>query len=693
VIITQSTGTAGTADYTENNTTIIIPASTLGKEFNISTLIDSIAEGNETFTINVTLPNGNTDSSIGTIVDKLSSQARIEGIVYEDSNGNGVQDIGELGLASVRVQIIDGLGIEHNISTDTHGNYIKLVASGSIKLTIDESMFSSGIRQTQGTNSTTITVNAGGVIKDINGFVILAPSISLVKLVSSISESTTIGNVITYTFVVTNTGNTPLSSIHIEDTRINITNLAVVDLAVGASARLTANYTITASDMEKGSIVNQATVSGLTPSGTMMSDTSDDNSTLEDEPTVLNLPAHPAIAMIKTAVVPSKIFIGAKMLYSFEIVNTGDVPLYDVYIDDLRINLLDFKVQNMAVGERITVSVEYNITRADIIDIVISNQATVYATSSDGVDVSDLSDNDSILEDDITITPVEFSNVFDPPSALKEANPGGWPEIEWKMVWINDGNVLEMNVHIEDPLSDDLTFLPGTLKCDARGDSSTDNSEIGCFYDEAQHKIIWNGIIAPDFELDTEDTATHEVVITFRTNVPDYLNTIENQAIAYWDQDQDGIVDYNKTVSTDDPNTVAGTDSTVVNNPFLENEVQNVVNCAGVALILLIDGEQLISFTQPSHGVVSLDNAGTELDLTDDILRYVADSAYLGHDSFTYTVIDANGDTIVKTKNVIVEKSNYDAGDALGTWSFLIMMMLTALIALYYIRKEEEVLR
>ena len=55
-------------------------------------------------------------------------------------------------------------------------------------------------------------------------------------------------------------------------------------------------------------------------------------------------------------------------------------------------------------------------------------------------------------------------HVFDPPSATKVANAGGWPEIEWKMVWINDGNADAMNVHVEDPLSADLTFVDGTLE-------------------------------------------------------------------------------------------------------------------------------------------------------------------------------------------------------------------------------------
>ena len=287
----------------------------------------------------------------------------------------------------------------------------------------------------------------------------------------------------------------------------------------------------------------------------------------------------------------------------------------------------------------------------------------------------------------------------------------------------------------------------------------------------------------------------NEVVITFRTTVPDSINEVENQGIAYWDHDGDGIVEDNETVVTDDPITNPNDDPTIVTNPrvcppapcsvpcgttcgstcdtgiatttapiisgadgvtipllsageslvgfsqgsngsvylddggtpdnplddilrYVPNEgfsgsdefsytiidsngnavtktqkvdvSNNAVGREGVVINPLSDGGSLISFTQPEHGTVTLDDGGTPDNLTDDLLRYVPDSGYIGPDAFTYTIIDNNGDMVTKTFTVNVDARRSDNGDALGTFSIILMMLLTGLIGLYYIRREEQ---
>jgi uncharacterized repeat protein (TIGR01451 family) len=383
------------------------------------------------------------------------------------------------------------------------------------------------------------------------------------------------------------------------------------------------------------------------------------------------------------------------------------------------------------------------------------------------------------------LVPLTFTNVFDPPSAIKIANAGGWPEVEWKMVWINDGNALAMNVHVEDPLVTDVTFVPGTLNCDARGTSITEATATGCYYDATTRTVIWNGNIASDFGNHTEATAANEVVITFRTTVPANINAVENQGIAYWDQNGDGNVDFNKTVQTDDPATNPNGDITKVSNPiptptptptpaptptpstgvisglcetsisplaigeilvsftqaehgvvvlnnggtpedgsddtftYIPDEgysgkdsftytvsdkngnvetktihitVPEAISYRGSTIDVTDSGEQLLSFTQPQHGIVTLDDGGTPDDLTDDVLRYVPKAGYSGLDSFTYTIIDNAGDTITKTMTVSVDnKQSSDNGDTLGKFSIMFLMLLGMLTGLYYIREEEMI--
>ena len=100
-----------------------------------------------------------------------------------------------------------------------------------------------------------------------------------------------------------------------------------------------------------------------------------------------------------------------------------------------------------------------------------------------------------------------------------------------------------------------------------------------------------------------------------------------------------------------------------------------------------------ILFTQPTHGSVALDDGGTPNDPTDDILLYTpaADVNNIT-DSFTYTITDAQGNTSTATVTLNVNcasSQTSDGGDALGTVSIMMMMFLTLMSGLYFVRREE----
>jgi large repetitive protein len=102
------------------------------------------------------------------------------------------------------------------------------------------------------------------------------PQISLVKS-ASVGGTGNVGDQITYTFVVTNTGNVTVSGLAINDMTIGVSNLAVTPstLLPGESGTATATYTITLTDMNNGSITNTALASGTDPNGDPVTDTSD----------------------------------------------------------------------------------------------------------------------------------------------------------------------------------------------------------------------------------------------------------------------------------------------------------------------------------------------------------------------------------------------------------------------------------
>ncbi len=135
---------------------------------------------------------------------------------------------------------------------------------------------------------------------------------------------------------------------------------------------------------------------------------------------------------------------------------------------------------------------------------------------------------------------VNFVENFASPTGEKTINPQGFPELEWRIVWINSDNGSANTVRVIDPIPVGTTFIPGSLTCDAMGNSAVTR----CDYDSAANQVIVDGVIGPDLGAASEAAAVNEVVITFRISVPlDFFGTVENQAQVYWDSDGDGMVD------------------------------------------------------------------------------------------------------------------------------------------------------
>src|SRR5438034_2014333 len=89
------------------------------------------------------------------------------------------------------------------------------------------------------------------------------PSLTLVKSASSASYNT-VGQVITYTYTISNSGNTTLAgpfSVS-DDKQPTINSCGTSPLAMSGSTSCTSTRTITQADIDAGSITNIATASG-----------------------------------------------------------------------------------------------------------------------------------------------------------------------------------------------------------------------------------------------------------------------------------------------------------------------------------------------------------------------------------------------------------------------------------------------
>ncbi|MET3642288.1 hypothetical protein GS500_26260 [Rhodococcus hoagii] len=253
-----------------------------------------------------------------------------------------------------------------------------------------------------------------------------ARSLSLVK---DASPSTTadykVGQEISYTFLIKNTGDVTLTDVHPNETKFSGSGdmstfdcpAGAASLPPGASVTCTAKYTLTQADIDAGKLENTATATGTPPSGEPVTSKPSDK-TLSGEP-------KPAIALEKSAspTDPDKFAVGETVTYSFAITNTGNVTLKDVRPNETaftgessRISAFDCPdaAKSLAPNESVTCTATYTLDQADVDRGKLDNAATATGTPPSGGPVT--SD-----EDDAKLTGNQKPNL----EIVKTASPKG----------------------------------------------------------------------------------------------------------------------------------------------------------------------------------------------------------------------------------------------------------------------------
>ena len=93
-----------------------------------------------------------------------------------------------------------------------------------------------------------------------------------------------VGDVITYHYLVTNTGNVMVNGLSVSDDKIATVSCPVASLAPAASTTCTGNYTVTQADVSAGSVTNIATAHGTPIGGTLVPPTDTVTVTLQPHP-------------------------------------------------------------------------------------------------------------------------------------------------------------------------------------------------------------------------------------------------------------------------------------------------------------------------------------------------------------------------------------------------------------------------
>ena len=267
---------------------------------------------------------------------------------------------------------------------------------------------------------------------------IAAPSISLAKTATP-NNVTAAGQAVGYSFLVTNTGNVTLHGVLVTDLLPGIGSISCPTdtLAPAASTTCTASYVVTVTDMNAGSIVNAAHVTGTPPSGPAV--------TANDAETVTAVAA-PSIQIVKTATPTTVATAGEPIAYTFLVTNTGNVTLHDVAVNDPLPGLtaVNCPATILAPGASTLCTAGYVTTQADIDAAGIHNTATAEGFPPTGPLVTD--------SDSATVTAPASPGIDLEKTALPLSVDAAGDMVTYSFLVTNTGNVTLGTVGVSDPL-------------------------------------------------------------------------------------------------------------------------------------------------------------------------------------------------------------------------------------------------
>ena len=305
----------------------------------------------------------------------------------------------------------------------------------------------------------TITLALGDTVTcTINNDDNAVPAIQVVKS-STTTTITAAGQVVPYTFTVTNVGNVTLTNVTVTDancaaapayqsgdTNTN-SNLELTETWV-----YTCSHTVTQAEVDAGGNLSNTVTADSTESG--------------PDTDTLNIPITqaPAMTVNKTAtlndgvVAPSgEVNVGDTITYGFEITNTGNVTLTSVTVsDDLLGSLNCTSIASLAVGAMQSFTCTnnvYTLTQADIDSGSLANTADVSSTET-CTGTNDCTDTVNVL-----LTAVPALTIVKEVSA---SSSGPWNDtsivvtvgntVYYRVRVANNGNIALTNLTVNDSI-------------------------------------------------------------------------------------------------------------------------------------------------------------------------------------------------------------------------------------------------
>ena len=278
------------------------------------------------------------------------------------------------------------------------------------------------------------------------------PGLSIVKSAAE-SNFVAAGDVLHYSYLVTNSGFTPLlgpvtvaDDKSADETCPAVATVGDLDnyLDAGESITCTATYTVQPGDVSGVSVTNtaHATADGVT--------SPDDSVTVPLQSS--------SITVVKTALPTVVSAVGDNIAYSFLVTNTGSVTLTSVGVSDPLVGLSVISCPGtvLAPAASMTCTASYSVTQANLNVGSISNTATASGAPPAGPPVTDT--------DSVTVTVTQSSSITVVKTALPTVVSAVGDNIAYSFLVTNTGSVTLTSVGVSDPLVGlSVISCPGTV--------------------------------------------------------------------------------------------------------------------------------------------------------------------------------------------------------------------------------------
>lgn len=240
-------------------------------------------------------------------------------------------------------------------------------------------------------------------------------ALSLVKSASPTAPvDFRVGQQITYSFVVTNTGNVTVADPAVQEGDFSGSGPlaapscpSAAPLIPGAQLICSTVYTVTQADIDAGEITNAATASGTGPAGVPPLTPPSSSVTVPE-------PAAPSLALLKTTDAKKLSSVGQLVAYTFTVTNTGNTTATKVAIQEGDFTghgaalVVDCPVGTLLPGQSASCRAVYTVVAADLDGTPLTNTATAISASPAGSQVVSAPSTATVA--DVLIVPADPSD-------------------------------------------------------------------------------------------------------------------------------------------------------------------------------------------------------------------------------------------------------------------------------------------